>query len=152
MGPGKERGGRRRSYSTGSSRSSSGSSRSRSPRRRRRYSSSFSSRSSSRSRSRSSTPAGIPRRSTGADILPPSQADLLQGREAGPPPQQESHEGLQAQIFFLLLKQIFFKVEKPVLHPSRNPTKVHRCRGGEEGGRSTAAEEHRHSTEKAPGS
>jgi len=65
-GPGKERGGRRRSYSSGSSRSSSGSSRSRSPRRRRRYSSSFSSRSSSRSRSRSSTPAGIPRRSTGA--------------------------------------------------------------------------------------
>lgn len=33
----------------------------------------------------------------GADILPPSQADLLQGREAGPPPQQESHEGPQAQ-------------------------------------------------------
>jgi len=56
-------GGRRRSYSSGSSRSSSGSSRSRSPRRRRRYSSSYSSRSSSRSRSRSSTPAGIPRRS-----------------------------------------------------------------------------------------
>merc|ERR1712098_285769 len=42
-------GGRRRSYSSGSSR--------------RRYSSSYSSRSSSRSRSRSSTPAGIPRRS-----------------------------------------------------------------------------------------
>jgi len=55
-------GGRRRSYSSGSSRSSSGSSRSRSPQRRKRYTSSYSSRSSSRSRSRSSTPAGIPRR------------------------------------------------------------------------------------------
>merc|ERR1719427_1000041 len=63
MGRGDRSGGRRRSYSSGSSRSSSGSSRSRSPRRRRRYSSSYSSRSSSRSRSRSSTPAGIPRRS-----------------------------------------------------------------------------------------
>jgi len=62
MGRGDRSGGRRRSYSSGSSRSSSGSSRSRSPRRRRRYSSSYSSRSSSRSRSRSSTPAGIPRR------------------------------------------------------------------------------------------
>merc|ERR1719312_1407729 len=62
MGRGDRPGGRRRSYSSGSSRSSSGSSRSRSPRRRRRYSSSYSSRSSSRSRSRSSTPAGIPRR------------------------------------------------------------------------------------------
>jgi len=62
MGRGERSGGRRRSYSSGSSRSSSGSSRSRSPRRRRRYSSSYSSRSSSRSRSRSSTPAGIPRR------------------------------------------------------------------------------------------
>jgi len=62
MGRADKFGGRRRSYSSGSSRSSSGSSRSRSPRRRRRYSSSYSSRSSSRSRSRSSTPAGIPRR------------------------------------------------------------------------------------------
>jgi len=62
MGRADRSGGRRRSYSSGSSRSSSGSSRSRSPRRRRRYSSSYSSRSSSRSRSRSSTPAGIPRR------------------------------------------------------------------------------------------
>merc|ERR1712025_476219 len=62
MGRGDRSGGRRRSYSSGSSRTSSGSSRSRSPRRRRRYSSSYSSRSSSRSRSRSSTPAGIPRR------------------------------------------------------------------------------------------
>jgi len=61
-----DRYGRKRSYSSGSSRSSSGSSRSRSPRRRRRYSSSYSSRSSSRSRSRSSTPAGIPRREGGA--------------------------------------------------------------------------------------
>ena len=43
-----DRFGRKRSYSSGSSRSSSGSSRSRSPRRRRRYSSSYSSRSSSR--------------------------------------------------------------------------------------------------------
>ena len=43
-----DRYGRKRSYSSGSSRSSSGSSRSRSPRRRRRYSSSYSSRSSSR--------------------------------------------------------------------------------------------------------
>merc|ERR1719369_1580591 len=65
MGRGDRSGGRRRSYSSGSSRSSSGSSRSRSPRRRRRYSSSYSSRSSSRSRSRSSTPAGIPRRGGG---------------------------------------------------------------------------------------
>jgi len=78
MGRGDRSGGRRRSYSSGSSRSSSGSSRSRSPRRRRRYSSSYSSRSSSRSRSRSSTPAGIPRRGG-----PDSRADRPVKREPG---------------------------------------------------------------------
>merc|ERR1712025_842932 len=77
MGRGDRSGGRRRSYSSGSSRSSSGSSRSRSPRRRS-YSSSYSSRSSSRSRSRSSTPAGIPRRGG-----PDSRADRPVKREPG---------------------------------------------------------------------